>query len=86
ECGLLVDQRRAEDRLQRAHQAPVVLADIGVNGAGTEQYVALALVVEEDGGWDQCLATLNRCERRRVAAHHADGRVGGAEVEAAGGH
>ena len=86
--SLLLDQRRAEDGLQRAHQPPLGLADIGRDRRVAEQReAALAadrrFVVEEHGARHQGAGAFERGEGRDAVPAHADRGVRRAEIDAA---
>ena len=70
QAGLLVDQGRAQDRLERAHQPAFGLADIGRDGLVAEQHPAFGLVVEEHRARHQRAACL-RCGASAAALSRA---------------
>ena len=62
----LLDQGRAQDRLQRPEQAAVGLLDIGGNGLGAEAHAIAILILEEDGARDERALALHRRQGRRI--------------------
>ena len=86
EAGLLVDQGRAQDRLQRAHQPALGLLDIGRDGGIAEQHPALGLVIEEHRAGHQRVVRLDRRQLGHALAHHADRRVRRSEIQSARDH
>ena len=86
EAGLLVDQGRAQDRLQRAHQPPFGLLDIGRDGRIAQQHAPLGLVVEEHRARHQRVVRLDRRQLGHALAHDADRRVRRSEIQSARDH
>lgn len=86
ETGLLVDQGRTQDGLQRPHQATLGVIDIGRDGGLAQQHPALGLLVEEDRAREQRIVALDGRQHRDAVAHNADRRIRRAEIKSAGGH
>jgi hypothetical protein len=82
----LLDQRRAQDRLQRPEQPAVGLLDISRDGIGAEAHAIAILILEVDGTGNERALALHRRQRRGVSPEHADGRVRGPEIKSAGNH
>ena len=82
----LVDQWRAEDRLQRAHQTPLGIAQVGRYTFGAEKDAPPGFVVEEHGTRDQRRIPLDRREHGPSVADHPDRGVRGAEIKSTGIH
>ena len=76
----LLDQGRAQDRLQRPEQPAVGLLDIGGDGIGAEAHAIAILILEEDRAGNQRALALHRRQGRGVALQHTDGGVRGSEI------
>ena len=81
--GLALEQRRAEQAFQRAHQAPLVAFQVFAQGLAAVDRGAF-LGVEEDYRGQGDLAVFQCDQRFHPGAPPADGGVGGAEVDAQG--
>src|ERR1700733_13070808 len=79
-CGL-VDQGRPQNRLQRPHQAALVLLHIGGDRLRTEEHAAMGFKVEEDRAGNERVAILDRRQCRHAVADHAECRVRRAEIQ-----
>jgi hypothetical protein len=77
----LVDQWRAQDRLERAHQASLDMAHVRRYALGAEKDASPGFVVEEHGARDQRRIPLDRRKHGPPVADHPDRRVRGAEIK-----
>lgn len=82
DLGAVVHHRRAEQALERAHQAALVAGKI-VGQRGTAVADQRVFGVKEDDGRQRNLAVFERQQGGCVRAQPADGGVGRAEIDAA---
>ena len=85
-AGFLVDQGRAQDRLERPHKPALGLLDIGRDGGIAEHDPALGFVIEEHRAGHQRVVRLDRRQLGHAVAHHADRRVRRSEIQSAREH
>src|SRR5689334_7088964 len=84
DIGLLVDQRGAENALQRAHEAAVMTPEIKVDRV-TPIVNGMVLEIEEHRARQRQMILLERQQMGLRMIADADGRVRGSEIDSAEG-
>ena len=81
--GPPVDQAAAEQAFQGTHQPPFVAVEVFPESGATETD-AVFFRIEKDHRGQRYLAVFEREQRRLTGTQPANGRIGGAEIDAAG--